>query len=122
MNELNRRVGERKLVQWVLATSSSAPWTGRRVLLWRTSGLADAHAVLGCYYHLPPVEAFPAAREAARRALEIDPDLAQAHATLGYVALYHDWDWERADEAAPRRGWRPPRRRASVVRASSQDA
>jgi tetratricopeptide (TPR) repeat protein len=85
-------------------------------------GLADAHAVLGFYYHLPPVEAFPAAREAARRALEIDPDLAQAHATLGYVALYHDWDWERADEAAPRRGWRPPRRRASVVRASSQDA
>jgi TolB-like protein/Tfp pilus assembly protein PilF len=60
-------------------------------------GLADALAVLGFYDHLPPRDAFPAARDAARRALAIEPGLAQAHATLGYVALYYDWDWDGAE-------------------------
>jgi TolB-like protein/DNA-binding SARP family transcriptional activator/Flp pilus assembly protein TadD len=61
-------------------------------------GLGDAYAVLGFYDFLPPSEAFPRAREAALRALELDPSLAAAHATLGYVALYHEWDWERAED------------------------
>lgn len=62
-------------------------------------GLADAYAVLGFYDYLPPREAFPRARDAANRALELDPDNASAWATLGYVALYYDWDLE-AGEAA----------------------
>jgi TolB-like protein/DNA-binding SARP family transcriptional activator/Flp pilus assembly protein TadD len=61
-------------------------------------GLGDAYAVLGFYDFLPPSEAFPRAREAALRALALDPSLAAAHATLGYVALYYEWDWERAEE------------------------
>lgn len=61
------------------------------------AGLGDAEAVLGFYDYLPPNEAFPAAAVAARRALELDPDQAEPHATLGYVALYHDWDWTRAE-------------------------
>jgi TolB-like protein/Tfp pilus assembly protein PilF/tRNA A-37 threonylcarbamoyl transferase component Bud32 len=60
-------------------------------------GLADAYAVLGFYDYLPPSDAFPPAARAARRALELDPSLGAAHATLGYVALYHDWDWDRAE-------------------------
>jgi TolB-like protein/DNA-binding SARP family transcriptional activator/Tfp pilus assembly protein PilF len=60
-------------------------------------GLGDAHAVLGFYDYLSPADAFPAAAAAARRALELDPTLAEAHATLAYVALYHDWDWARAE-------------------------
>jgi tetratricopeptide (TPR) repeat protein len=60
-------------------------------------GLADAYAVMGFYDYLPPHEAFPPAAQAATTALAIDPGLGEAHATLGYVALYHEWDWERAE-------------------------
>ena len=60
-------------------------------------GLADAYAVLGFYEYLPPGEAFPRARGAAERAVELDEGLAEAHATLGYVALYHEWDEARAE-------------------------
>jgi len=62
------------------------------------AGLADAYAVMGFYDYLPPTEAFPKAAEAARRAAALDPRLAAPHATLGYVALYHDWDLARAEE------------------------
>lgn len=60
-------------------------------------GLADAYAVLGFYDYLPPREAFPRAQEAARRAVQLDATLAEPHATLGYVALYYEWDWELAE-------------------------
>jgi TolB-like protein/DNA-binding SARP family transcriptional activator/Tfp pilus assembly protein PilF len=66
------------------------------------SGLADAYAVMGFYDYLAPAEAFPRAREAARRALAIDPQLTQAYASLGYVALYYDWNWQEAEAAFER--------------------
>jgi tetratricopeptide (TPR) repeat protein len=49
-----------------------------------------------------PEETFPLAREAARRAIELDPSLAGAHAALGYALMYYDWDFARADEALRR--------------------
>ncbi len=66
------------------------------------SGLADAYAVLGFYDHLPPHDAFPRAKAAARRALDLDDQLAQAHASLGYVALYYDWQWPIAERELTR--------------------
>lgn len=60
-------------------------------------GLADTYAVLGFYDYRSPAEAFPLAQEAARAALAIDSTLAEPHATLGYAALYHDWEWEVAE-------------------------
>ena len=60
-------------------------------------GLADAYAVSGFYDYLSPDEAFPKAREAAHRALALDAGLAEPHATLGYVALYYEWDPESAE-------------------------
>lgn len=62
------------------------------------SGLADAYAVLGFYDYLAPSEAFTKARTAAERAKSLDPTLAEPHATLGYVALYYDWSFARAEE------------------------
>lgn len=41
-------------------------------------------------------QAVEAARVAARRALELDPDSADAHAALGSVLFFGDWDWEAA--------------------------
>lgn len=61
------------------------------------AGLADAYAVLGFYDFLAPGEAFPRAREAAHRALELDPQNASAEATLGYAALYYDWNISKAE-------------------------
>jgi DNA-binding winged helix-turn-helix (wHTH) protein/TolB-like protein/Tfp pilus assembly protein PilF len=66
------------------------------------SGLADAYAVLGFYDYLPPGQAFPRAKAAAQRALDLDARLAQAHASLGYVALYYDWNWAEAEVAFER--------------------
>jgi serine/threonine-protein kinase len=62
------------------------------------AGLADAHAVLGFYDYMAPRDAFPPAARSARRAMALDSTLVQPYATLGYVALYHDWDWSRAEE------------------------
>jgi serine/threonine-protein kinase len=61
------------------------------------AGVADSHLILGFYCVLPPNEAFPAAKAAALRALELDPGLAEARAALAYVAMYHDWDWDEAE-------------------------
>lgn len=44
-----------------------------------------------------PAEVMPQAKEAALKALQLDPDLAGPHATLGYVSLFFDWDWSRAE-------------------------
>lgn len=59
-------------------------------------GLAESQAALGIWYELPVEQVLPPAREAAARALELAPDLAEAHAVDGLLALYYDWDWERA--------------------------
>ena len=61
------------------------------------SGLADSYATLGYSSYLSPVEAFPAARLHAAKALELDPALAEPHASLGFVKLYFDWDWPGAE-------------------------
>lgn len=62
-------------------------------------GLGDAYAVLGFYDYRSPSVAFPLAQDAARRALALDPSLPEPYATLGYAALYHDWDWAAAEES-----------------------
>jgi adenylate cyclase len=63
------------------------------------AGLALAYPLL---YHgpsapVPPKEGFPKARAAALKALELDPDNAQAHGALAAVNLYYDWDWAGAE-------------------------
>jgi eukaryotic-like serine/threonine-protein kinase len=67
------------------------------------AGLADAYDLLGFFSYLSPREAFPAAKSAALRALELDPNLGEAHVSLAYLQLYYDWDWA-ASEASFRRG------------------
>jgi TolB-like protein len=44
----------------------------------------------------PPRVSYPAAREAAARALELEPRLAEAHAVQGWIALNFDFDWPAA--------------------------
>lgn len=60
-------------------------------------GLADVHAWLGFFTILPPREAFARAQAATREARDADPALADAYASLGFVALLYDWDWPGAE-------------------------
>jgi DNA-binding SARP family transcriptional activator/Tfp pilus assembly protein PilF len=62
------------------------------------SGMGDAYVQLGYANTLAPSDAFPKARAAAQRALELDPSLAEPHATLAYVAMYYDWNWKTAEQ------------------------
>jgi TolB-like protein/tetratricopeptide (TPR) repeat protein len=62
------------------------------------TGLADSYGLLGFYDYMHPKEALTKARMAASKALEIDPELAEAHTSRGFVRLFYDWDWQAAEE------------------------
>ena len=64
-------------------------------LAW--AGIADAYTFLADS-HLPPTEAYPRAREAALRALELDPSLSEARGALALIRLASDWDHAGAIE------------------------
>jgi len=61
------------------------------------AGLGDAYAVSAFYDYRAPREAYPKAEAAAKQALALDPTLAAAHATLGYVFTYYHLDWQQAE-------------------------
>ncbi len=61
------------------------------------AGLAESHHRLSGYNAVSPHHGFPKAREAALKALELDPTLAEAHATLAAVKHLYDWDWPAAE-------------------------
>ena len=60
------------------------------------AGLAETYTAMNTSY-LTPLEAGPKAKAAAMKALELDETLALAHASLGSVHLYYDWDWPGAE-------------------------
>jgi TolB-like protein/Tfp pilus assembly protein PilF len=62
------------------------------------AGIADSYAILGYYNALPPLEAYPKARDAALKALELDNSLAEPHATLGVIKRDFEWDWTGAEQ------------------------
>jgi tetratricopeptide (TPR) repeat protein len=61
------------------------------------AGLADSYQVLIFHGGLPSGEYCSKAGAAAKRALEIDDSLAEAHTALAYVKFYYDWDWAAAE-------------------------
>jgi len=61
-------------------------------------GLADAYTVMAVNAQMSPREAVPRAKAALQRALEIDPNLAQAHATLGLLKFTCEWDWRGGEQ------------------------
>jgi serine/threonine protein kinase/tetratricopeptide (TPR) repeat protein len=66
-------------------------------LAW--AGVSDCYAMLGMdrYAAMPPREAYPKAKAAARKALEIDDGLAEGHTSLAY-ALLVSWEWADAEK------------------------
>ena len=61
------------------------------------TGLADSYVLLGWNSYLPPRDAFPKAKRAAMGALELDPDLGEAHTSDAAVLWLHDWRWPEAE-------------------------
>lgn len=59
-------------------------------------GLADAYRTVGLIGGIP--DAFLKAKEAAGKAIEIDDQLAEGHAILGFIIFFHDWDWPAAEK------------------------
>lgn len=60
-------------------------------------GLGRAQALSAEYWYAPGSYAFPKAKAAIVRALEIDPASAEARATMGNILLFCDWNWEEAE-------------------------
>ncbi|MDH3215089.1 MAG: tetratricopeptide repeat-containing serine/threonine-protein kinase [Candidatus Krumholzibacteria bacterium] len=60
-------------------------------------GVADCYDLLGWYDYLAPDEAFPKARAAAYKAMEMDERLAEAHATAGWICVNYEWKWDCAE-------------------------
>lgn len=63
------------------------------------AGLADSYAVMAYWEEgkVSPREALGKAKTAATRALELDPNLAEAHTSLAVAKMEYDWDWEGAE-------------------------
>jgi DNA-binding winged helix-turn-helix (wHTH) protein/TolB-like protein len=62
------------------------------------AGIADAMRSLVLSNDAPPAEMAPRAKEAASRAIELAPDLAEANSARGLDAMWFDWDWPSAEK------------------------
>ena len=62
------------------------------------TGLADCYGTMGSWEGnvMAPTDAWPLAAAAARRALELDETLGEAHTSLAHVHLHYDWNWPAA--------------------------
>ncbi|MFI5244728.1 MAG: protein kinase, partial [Gemmatimonadales bacterium] len=60
------------------------------------AGLADSWSLMGAFGYDAPSAEFPKCRVAAEHAIRLDSTLAEPHTSLGEVAFFYDWDWERA--------------------------
>ncbi|MDQ3649628.1 MAG: winged helix-turn-helix domain-containing protein [Acidobacteriota bacterium] len=60
-------------------------------------GLAEAYRALATAGEMPTTELFPKAKAAAQKAIEIDDRLADAHAILGFIVFWYDWNWKESE-------------------------
>src|SRR5882672_7407219 len=85
------RESENKAIQYFQEGIAKDPKDARLY-----AALAEAYDAVTTYYS-SPAEVMPRAKEAALRAVELDPNLGSAHVRLGYVRLFFDWDWPAAE-------------------------
>jgi TolB-like protein/Flp pilus assembly protein TadD len=64
--------------------------------------ISETYGSMPAYPYLTPKEAFPEAKAAAQRALEIDPSLAEAHTFLAYSLVINDWNWTEGERSFKR--------------------
>jgi TolB-like protein/Tfp pilus assembly protein PilF len=61
------------------------------------AGLADCYNILSSYGLSSPNESFPLGKAAVTKALELDPNLAEAHTSFAYLKYQYEWDWAGAE-------------------------
>ena len=61
-------------------------------------GLADVYFIMPWYSSYSSNDAFIKAKEFAENALSINKNIAEAHSTLGALAIYHEWNWKLAEK------------------------
>ena len=61
-------------------------------------GLADCHSLRANYGFCSPMAGYPAAHEAALKALDLDESLCEAHLSLAFVSADYTWDWSSAEK------------------------
>ena len=62
------------------------------------AGLADAYFIMTWWGYFPRIDGFEQAKTYAFKALAINDQLPEAHATLGGVLTWYDWDWKGAEK------------------------
>jgi TolB-like protein/DNA-binding winged helix-turn-helix (wHTH) protein/Flp pilus assembly protein TadD len=62
------------------------------------SGLADSYVYLAFIRQLSPETAYKPAKEALRKALELDDSIGEAHDTLGLLSWRSEWNWNAAEQ------------------------
>ena len=60
-------------------------------------GIAESYSTIPSYPYASPAECVPQAKAAVARALELDPDLPEAHTVAGIIAATYDWDYPKAE-------------------------
>jgi tetratricopeptide (TPR) repeat protein len=60
-------------------------------------GLAESYVVMPSFPYMSPKQAFPQAKAAVAKALELDPELPEAHTISGMIAATYDWNWAEAE-------------------------
>jgi len=61
-------------------------------------GLAKAYIPMALTSGLPSWQVIPKAKEAALRAIEIDPGNSEGYVTLGLISFWYEWDWQAAEK------------------------
>jgi TolB-like protein/DNA-binding winged helix-turn-helix (wHTH) protein/Tfp pilus assembly protein PilF len=93
----NKRTGEglKKAIEYFDEATQKDPSYGQAY-----AGLADSYALLGNsdFAILSPREAYPKAKAAATRALELDSSLGEAHASLAFCLGLFEWNWDAAEK------------------------
>ena len=62
------------------------------------AGLAQTYNLLREYSMMPEAEAYAKAKAAAQRSIALDPNLSEAHASLGFVEFFWDWNAPEAEK------------------------
>ena len=65
-------------------------------LAW--AGLADTYSLIGEYTNISRRDLFPKQMAAINRALEIDPNLGEAHISMAISLMLNDWDWTNSEK------------------------
>ena len=61
------------------------------------AGIADYHVAVASWGLAPPADTWPDARQAAMKALQADDSLAEAHASMGMIHMWYEWNWKEAE-------------------------